>query len=345
MSISHPILDLATIRRLLRIIESDFETFFAEAGREAANIVRADGVALIGLNDSGWMQYRFFSGVPETYSDSSWNYQFPATSGLVGQAIAQGAPCFSADYANSPHAIQHFVDIGLKANLILPIGPAGQQEAVLALDWFNRTPEAEPGAAELEALHLITDMLQTAMTMQKMIGRWQHQALRDPLTGLPNRLALQDHLAQELARARRHDHAVAIGIIDLDDFKLVNDSYGHAAGDTVLKALGARLQTQMRKPDMLARIGGDEFVIVIEGLEPQGAEQQVQLVLNRMRQAVETPFHVPSGALVRIGMSIGLALFPRHGADGEALMRQADEALYRVKSERGGPGQWWRMSA
>ncbi len=170
-----------------------------------------------------------------------------------------------------------------------------------------------------------------------------HQAYHDALTGLPNRLALEQRLLEALARARRSQMQVAVGLIDLDDFKPINDNWGHAAGDELLKQLAERLQTQVRETDFLARLGGDEFVVVFEELGSGWLPEQLDTTLARLHQAVGTPFDLGHGYETRIDMSIGLAIYPLDAEEPGTLIRLADEAMYQAKQHKSDRHHWWRL--
>jgi diguanylate cyclase (GGDEF)-like protein/PAS domain S-box-containing protein len=169
----------------------------------------------------------------------------------------------------------------------------------------------------------------------------RQQSIRDPLTGLPNRAGLAQHLTLAIARAQRDGKAFAVGIIDLDDFKPINDTWGHAAGDALLRELAQRLQNQLRIADFLARLGGDEFVVVLEGLLPLQIEAQIATLARRLHQAVESPYEVMPSQFAEIGMSLGLALYPGDGQEPDALMRLADAALYEAKIHKADRKHWW----
>ncbi len=171
-----------------------------------------------------------------------------------------------------------------------------------------------------------------------------HLARHDALTGLSNRLALEQYLPRAVARARRSGHQLAVGVLDLDDFKPVNDSYGHAAGDRLLQELAQRLQAQLREVDLLARLGGDEFVLVLDDLDGLQPRQQLGSILARMHRAVEQPFDLGGGVRTEVGMSMGLALCPGDGDEADLLLRQADAALYAAKSGKGRRTRWWLLS-
>ena len=152
-------------------------------------------------------------------------------------------------------------------------------------------------------------------------------AYHDTLTGLPNRRLLDDRLRQALFAAQRRDARVAVMMVDLDRFKQVNDALGHRAGDAVLREVAHRLTGCVRKADTLARHGGDEFVVVLSDLQ---MESDCQVVAEKILRTLETPFRV-DGREFAIGASIGISLFPADAGDGEALLRNADVAMYRAK--------------
>jgi diguanylate cyclase (GGDEF)-like protein len=159
------------------------------------------------------------------------------------------------------------------------------------------------------------------------------RATHDALTGLPNRSLLDDRIDGSLARARRASCCIAIVFIDLDHFKAINDERGHAAGDAVLREVALRLLRSARETDTIGRIGGDEFVVVIDGLPSEAA---LSPVLARLIRALDTPLAVGTGE-VTLGASIGVSFYPRDGARREELMRRADTAMYHAK--KGGRGR------
>ncbi len=165
----------------------------------------------------------------------------------------------------------------------------------------------------------------------------------DPLTGLLNRSALDDHLLRLVARKNRQGGSFTLGILDLDDFKPVNDTFGHAAGDTLLQEIARRLSETIRSHDLIARIGGDEFALVVEDIGTPNAPE-FQAFLDRLRRIVETPFEVVSGRLTHIGLSLGLALYPSDALDPESLLREADRALCFIKERKHSRERWWHFA-
>ncbi len=170
-------------------------------------------------------------------------------------------------------------------------------------------------------------------------------ALHDELTGLPNRRALEQQLPKAIARARRRNSVLALGVIDLDDFKPVNDTWGHEAGDRLLIEVARRMRVRLRESDLIVRSGGDEFVVLLEELETGSAMDQLQELLTRLHGAVETAFELGPGQSAKVGASIGLALYPLDAQDADSLQRLADAAMYQSKLHKHARGQWWHRGA
>ncbi|HWA95388.1 MAG TPA: PAS domain S-box protein [Terracidiphilus sp.] len=159
-------------------------------------------------------------------------------------------------------------------------------------------------------------------------ARIQHQAFYDTLTDLPNRALLKDRLAMALANGRRGGRKVAVLFLDLDHFKLINDSLGHSLGDFLLKDVAERLKTCVRDQDTVARVGGDEFVIALSSLEDI---TDATLTAARIVEALGKRFEV-EGHSLSTSCSVGISLFPDHGTDGETLIKYADQAMSKAKS-------------
>ena len=160
---------------------------------------------------------------------------------------------------------------------------------------------------------------------QEALRRLAHY---DPLTGLPNRLLMQDRLAQALERARRHNGHTAVLFLDLDHFKRINDTRGHATGDLVLREVATRVKAQVRSDDTASRLGGDEFVVVLENFNDTA---HVIVVAEKLRHELARPLSV-AGQSFHVGTSIGIAMFPEDGNSVEQLLQRADTAMYEAKS-------------
>jgi len=165
------------------------------------------------------------------------------------------------------------------------------------------------------------------VTQEKQLEeRLGHQAFHDPLTGLPNRKLFQDRVRRALARSQRHDDGVAVMFIDLDNFKTVNDTFGHASGDEVIIEAGRRLQLCARASDTAARLGGDEFALLVEGVDAAG----VVALADRILAALHSEPVDVDGRSVTLGASIGIAVAGPAESD-EVLLRNADLAMYQAK--------------
>jgi diguanylate cyclase (GGDEF)-like protein len=155
----------------------------------------------------------------------------------------------------------------------------------------------------------------------------EHKAYHDALTGLPNRYLLLDRLQLALPRARRTKNKVAVFFLDLDRFKPINDTLGHSAGDELLRQVAARLALLVRQGDTLARFGGDEFTVLVEGIrQPEDALK----VAQKLRDVLREPFQI-AGRELPVTASIGISLYPDDGSDAEALVQRSDMAMYRAK--------------
>lgn len=161
----------------------------------------------------------------------------------------------------------------------------------------------------------------------------RHMAVHDPLTHLPNRTLFNDRLTHMIDVASRENKHFAVASIDLTDFKQINDSYGHDAGDTVLTEIGRRFSSVLRKSDTLARMGGDEFAAILAG---ENIEASIDIVLSRLLASLQDAISTTDGESLLANANIGVALFPDHGTDAEMLFKYADIAMYQAK--RSGKG-------
>ena len=164
--------------------------------------------------------------------------------------------------------------------------------------------------------------------------RIQRVAHHDSLTGLPNRLLFNDRLSQAISLAKRDSRQFALLYLDLDRFKLVNDTLGHAAGDDLLQAVAARIRHQVRESDTVARVGGDEFTVILPDI---ARREEVETVARKIIAAVAAPFQLGSQKQsVDVGTRIGIALYPADGRDADALIKAADAAMYCAKQAGSG---------
>ena len=159
-------------------------------------------------------------------------------------------------------------------------------------------------------------------------NKLKEMAFHDSLTGLANRSLLEEHIDRAIARARRSGELLAVHYIDLDGFKPVNDQYGHAAGDEVLCEVARRFNRCVRDGDVVARVGGDEFVVLQSGVADDTA---IRTLARRLMRSLHEPFPLTGGVAVRVGGSLGIAIFPRDAKQTETLLQLADADMYRVK--------------
>jgi diguanylate cyclase (GGDEF)-like protein len=200
--------------------------------------------------------------------------------------------------------------------------PAGENAEYQSADgrWLRRALRRLEGGGTLEILADVTELRRAEQAMRFL-------AYHDTLTGLPNRRLLDDRLRQAIRLAQRRDRMVATLLVHLDDFRQVNDSVGHEAGDAVLREVAERLTGCVRKADTLARAGADEFALVVCDLKD---EADCRIVADKVLEALGAEFRAGSRR-VRLAVSIGISLFPADAGDGEALLRNADAAMYRAK--------------
>jgi diguanylate cyclase (GGDEF)-like protein/PAS domain S-box-containing protein len=187
---------------------------------------------------------------------------------------------------------------------------------------YSSTPITKDGKV-MGAVVTFRDVTERMQAEEKI----RQLAYHDPLTGLPNRKLFSDRLGIALARARRNQNKVAIGMLDLDNFKDVNDTLGHTAGDLLLQAAAERLSAALRKGDTVARFGGDEFVLILPDLQAiEAAHQVARKIVESFRQ----PFFIDTRRLI-VTTSVGIAVYPDDGTDEGALLQHADIAMYQAK--------------
>jgi len=166
-----------------------------------------------------------------------------------------------------------------------------------------------------------------AEAVERVVVHLSHMVEHDLLTNLPNRSLLADRLVQSILLAKRHGSKLALMFLDIDHFKRINDTMGHAIGDQLLQSVARRLQASVRNSDTVSRHGGDEFVILLPDI---GDSQSVIHFAEKLIRSVGEP-HLISGQELRVTLSIGISMFPDDGADADVLMHNADLAMYQAK--------------
>lgn len=199
--------------------------------------------------------------------------------------------------------------------------------ALGALTVFARG-ERVPDAAETQTVAMAIRIAGIAIERTRAEDSIRHMANHDALTGLPNRTLLADRLNQALAHAQRYGRGLSVAFVDLDNFKLINDSLGHHAGDELLKTVAVRMRECVRSTDTVVRLGGDEFVLVL--FDDWLDEQTLRAVIERLRKAIAEPVQL-NGQMYKVTCSMGFARYPSDGDDAQTLLMNADAAMYRAK--------------
>ncbi|GAN81979.1 MAG: GGDEF domain-containing protein [Proteobacteria bacterium] len=313
---------------LLKIFS--FPEFFAAAAKSLAGLLGADGVALIVYDGPEQLRYKLFHGLEQLNQTPIVKFSFSASQGTVGRALASGQALFTPDYPNSADAMPDFVTAGLRANLVLPLpGPAGFTGAI-AVAWLHHEP-TPPSATSLAIAEMFAALTGSAIYREALEKQLEALSLTDPLTGLPNRRAFMLRLTNAQKRACRNQSLMALAVIDLDGFKQINDELGHAAGDQRLLLAAHAIEGTIRDIDMVARFGGDEFVVILEDLR---STQEVLSILNRIVAAIGNNGN-GGDEQHKITASLGAALYPLDFSEPETLLRHADEAMYQAKRQGG----------
>ena len=245
----------------------------------------------------------------------------------------------------------HIKENNCKSVLCMPIIGKGELKGILYLEnnlaagvfdqhrKDNLIPIAAQLAISLENAYLYehlrflveerTKALKEEIQMRKETeAKLAQMANHDPLTGLPNRRLFHEILSGTLLNAGRNKIMVAVLFVDLDGFKEINDTYGHETGDIVLTAVAGRLRSSVRKGDTVSRMGGDEFVLILDGIE---REEEIKQVCNRILCETREPLQTSLGISLKITVSIGVSIYPKDGLEVEELVTSADNAMYRIK--------------
>jgi diguanylate cyclase (GGDEF)-like protein/PAS domain S-box-containing protein len=281
------------------------------------------------LDETGHLRHGAAPSLPAAYSKAIDGIAIGPDVGSCGTAAYRRESVIVADIADDPLwkdyrdlAAQH----GLRSCWSAPI--LSHQGAVLGTFAMYSARVREPSPIETRLTEMTTRIAAIAIERKRAEDQISFLAHHDALTGLPNRSLLKDRLTQAMLQTQRHNPWVSVVFVDLDNFKTVNDSLGHTAGDALLKVIARRMVDCVKPTDTVVRLGGDEFVILlVDQLESPDA---VSAILERIRVAITRPVPI-EGQVFHITCSMGVATFPNDGLDAETLLRNADAAMYKAK--------------
>jgi len=254
--------------------------------------------------------------------------RFAAGVGLPGRVLVSGKPAWIRDVTKDPNFPRAAAtrDIGVRAGFAFPVLIGAEVVAVLE---FFATEPAEPDGPLLGIMADIGTQLGRVIERKRAEERLQYLAHYDGLTGLPNRLLYFDRLDQALGWAQRNEQLVVVLLLDLDRFKVINDTLGHDVGDGLLQAVAERITGCVRECDTVARLGGDEFVLLLTNMT---RDRDASRIAQKVLDAVEKPI-VRGGRELFVTGSIGISRYPYDGKDAQTLLKNADTAMYRAKGQ------------
>lgn len=273
----------------------------------------------------------------------------PSAQTVSMRAFLQRETVYVADYLNDPNSAhwRHLSEINHWRSVVsLPISRSDVVWGVFTII-SDQVDGFSPELIELltQTSQIISHGLDEIDLRAELNAERERQswlASHDVLTGLPNRRGLEEHIANSMARSSRHGTILAVGMLDLDDFKALNDEYGHKVGDQILQEFSMSLKANLRQTDLLARVGGDEFVIVIEDLRDLS---DLITVLNKLEKVLVSPLVGPRGERLSVGGSLGISIFAGDESQPEALLRQSDQALYTLKRKKSSRVKNWAFYA
>jgi diguanylate cyclase (GGDEF)-like protein len=309
---------------------SEMEVVIETMLRHVPLAVSCDGAAVVRFDQEDGVRLWQVQGGAGLRPEVSKRY----LEGVPKPAWAKDQPWFPVDLASlGSECLRPFAEQGTSQVLVFPARIGERFDSALLLA-YRQLPQ-DTGEI-VQAGRSLADRLTAAASNIAWEEKLYRQAHYDPLTDLPNRVLLRDRLEQAFLRAQRDGLAVAVMLVDLDDFKQINDSLGHSAGDILLVSLAARLKRLARGSDTVARLGGDEFIVLVPDLPPAEVVDIADRIARKLSSEFARAIDV-GGRRVSTSASIGIALYPDNGADMEDLLKHADAAMYESKrDQRGG---------
>lgn len=291
----------------------------------------ADSACVVMLRDEDGLHLRVGAApsLPAAFSQLANGWTIGPDSGPSGVAIYTHQPVSVTNLLASDPYREFIVKAQMHEYNVCRSMPILSHEgsALGAIMVFARNERAS-NAIEAETVAMAIRIAGIAIERTRAEDSIRHMANHDALTGLPNRTLLADRLSQALAHARRFARGVSVAFVDLDNFKLINDSLGHHAGDELLKTIALRMRECVRSTDTVVRLGGDEFVLVL--FDDLLDEEASRTVIERLRRAIAEPVQL-NGQAYKVTCSMGFARYPSDGDDAQTLLMNADAAMYRAK--------------
>ncbi len=292
-------------------------------------LLPAPGFA-IALYDDALEQLSFAYNVDEEGQPDS---PLPRAGALCAHVARHGEPLLltPATLPSLPASLREAAAGAAPYWLGVPL--ASQRGAIGALVVKGTPESARFTEQDQDLLQFVSGQVAAAIERLRLHEQLQYMAQYDALTRLPNRQLFHDRLDSALARAARACTGFSLLYLDLDKFKMVNDTYGHAAGDALLQQVAQRIKQCLRAEDTVARIGGDEFVVLIESA---AESEDAAVVAAKIEQAMAAPVKV-GGFSLQPRLSVGIAVYPQHGASAQQLLKHADDAMYKQKKQASAP--------
>lgn len=319
--------ELDALRKLsLNLTSSlDMPTVLDAIVRESMRLVRDTRAAHIFLYRNGILEF----GAALKSDGSTTMSAGPRQNGLTYSVARSGNTMVVEDRLN--HLLYKDVPVN-QGGSIIGI-PLKMDETVVGVMNLSRSTVGGFNTAELRLLNLLADQAAVAISNASLHQQISTKAYSDTVTGLPNRRALDERLEREVMTARRTGQPFSIIMMDLDGFKAVNDTYGHALGDQVLRVFFNYMALGLRTSDFLARYGGDELTLIMDQTNLDSAVLVAEKITRKMEKFF---FKAPDGKHITLSVSGGIAMYPAHGRSATELMRAADEALYAAKRHHRG---------
>jgi diguanylate cyclase (GGDEF)-like protein/PAS domain S-box-containing protein len=303
----------------------DMDGLYAAIHRIIAEFMYARNLYIAVRDDEGGITFPYFVDEADATAPTPGDAKT-----LTSYVLRTGEPLLA-----SPGVFADMVDRG-EVEMVgspsvdwlgVPLKKHGQAFGVLVVQSYD--PAVRFAEADRDMLTFVSHQIAAALERKRAEARIEHLAYHDLLTGLPNRRLLLDRLELALAQARRDRSQIAVLFLDLDRFKVINDSLGHTVGDAVLQSVALRLKHHLRKGDTVARIGGDEFTAVVRNIHhPVDTAKVAELIQAALREPL-----MAAGRELFVTGSIGISIYPNDGTDVENLLKNADTALHRAKEQ------------